>query len=647
MQTAWSADALRGALDRTLIRLLGPADADTPRLVLLPLADTVARPPAANDAWKRLSRLAVALNAYLGGAIALRDATDAPMIHGFLFGPDGARLLTQPKVRPSQVEGLRDETTALGAAVRFAAAPTPFGKIAVLAGEDIFQPSLARASAFAGAELILNPAVEAADAAFDARAEAPTAVAYHNTLIVACATPAARADDATLRRPVRTALVDPTGVVARAAADETHLSVAVDIARLRRAREHATSSTAEASRVLLPLVRDGLYGTVFAVAARNPRTAPATRAGWIAEAATRIAAQARRATPEDRLLPFYDVLMVQTPHVSVIRAPDRRKAAGENIRNFLAMIERAAQVPGTKLAMFPEFCFTGAGWRTIDDALSVCLTWPGPELEQLAAFAQTHRIYIAAQQLELDPKFPDRIFNTAFVFDDAGNLISRHRKLQCVDVLGTLPDTTPGSLYDRYVAEFGADSLWQVVDTPLGKLAPFICYEMMFPEIRQIYAQKGAEIYLHMTAEGYDPITDTRYAWNAARRQMAMDNCGYLCSVNKGDDPRLDDPWRAIGESMLVDHTGRVQAMLRESRPGVLRGRIELAALRAARADWRQNPSIWDDPVAYADAYGQGHAVANNLWAGDPRDFVYRDLAVYKQVVARFRERGIFTPPSR
>jgi hypothetical protein len=61
-------------------------------------------------------------------------------------------------------------------------------------------------------------------------------------------------------------------------------------------------------------------------------------------------------------------------------------------------------------------------------------------------------------------------------------------------------------------------------------------------------------------------------------------------------------------------------------------------------ADWRQNPSIWDDPVTHVDAYAQGHAVANNLWAGDVRDFVYRDLAVYRQVVARFRERGIFTP---
>jgi hypothetical protein len=127
---------------------------------------------------------------------------------------------------------------------------------------------------------------------------------------------------------------------------------------------------------------------------------------------------------------------------------------------------------------------------------------------------------------------------------------------------------------------------------------------------------------------------------------MAMDGCAYLCSVNKGDDPRVEDPWHAIGESMMVDYTGRVQVMLRESKPGVLRGRVDLAALRAARADVRANLSIWDDPVVYADAYAQGHAVANNLWSEAPRDFVYRDLAVYKQTVERFFDRGIFTRPN-
>jgi predicted amidohydrolase len=212
-----------------------------------------------------------------------------------------------------------------------------------------------------------------------------------------------------------------------------------------------------------------------------------------------------------------------------------------------------------------------------------------------------------------------------------------------VDLYGTLPDTTPGSIYDAYIKEYGIESLVQISDTPLGKIGMMVCYEMMFPEVRQSYAQLGAEVMLHLTAEGYDSITETRYAWNGARRQTAMESSAYLLCANKGDENA--SPWKPIGESQFIDPYGRVLGQLRESKPGVLMAKVELPAVWAARRDPTANLAVWDRPSAYEAQYRKGVGVANNLWADNPDVFPYLDYAPYREVHRRLYERGVYVPP--
>jgi predicted amidohydrolase len=636
IQHAWTGDTEAGSLRALLDSGCAGLPRDLPILAVLPLARAGRATAKADAFYARVGQAAQASGVYLAGAAIVRPNEGPARTEAFLFDPAGHVLLRAPKIMPDVLTGF-DDTAAAGAPADFAVARVPFGCIGLLPGEDVFRPSHLRALCFAGAEIVINCAREAADAALPARRDVMTALAYWNMAYVVTVTEAA---------PSRTGLWDWAGMTV-AAADAEVTTAVIDTERLRRARLAGGENVAYASRTLPPMVRDGLYGPAFTAAAagRTPAKA-ATRAAWTQEAERRIAAQARRATPANRLLPAYDAVLVQTPHRPVAGAPDRKAAVAQNIRDFLAIAAPHAARPMTKLVMFGEFAFTAAGYRTIPDALSVALTWPGPELAQLATFATEHHCYVAAQQLEHDPKFPGRIFNTAFLFDDTGRLASRHRKLQCVDLLGTLPDTTPGSIYDAYVAAYGADSLWQVVDTPLGKLAPMICFENMFPEVAQIYVQQGAEVYLHLTSEGWDPITETRYAWNAGRRFHAMAASAYFLSVNEGDDPVLRDPYHVIGESQAIDPYGRVIGMLSESRPGVLVARIERAVLAGVRADVRANLAIWDEPGVYAHAYGRGRAVANNLWADVPaNEFPYRDLVAYRDTLRRFVATGVYTPP--
>ncbi len=247
------------------------------------------------------------------------------------------------------------------------------------------------------------------------------------------------------------------------------------------------------------------------------------------------------------------------------------------------------------VALFPEFCFTGAGYPTVPDLLGDSVDAAGPEVAKLRQWARDNSIYTAAEFLETDPAFPPRAFNSAFLIDDRGELILTHRKLQCVDVYGALPDTTPGSIYDDYVAKNGVEHLYRIVDTPLGEIGVIIGFEIVFPEISRALANTGVEVILHLTAEGY---SSWRGAWHALRRKRAFENRACLLCSNKAYDTAKGELSVSHGESRFIDFGGRERDRLAGNGLAVLIAPVDMASLRAARRDLRFHTAIWDEPGA-------------------------------------------------
>jgi predicted amidohydrolase len=390
------------------------------------------------------------------------------------------------------------------------------------------------------------------------------------------------------------------------------------------------------------LLRDALFGAVYThqAARRGAVAVPGTRAEWQRAAQQRIAAQAQRETPAEQLLDRYYAVAVQPAPTSPLPKENRRQAQFDNIRYSLGLLGPVPQLPDVKLVVFPEFCFSGAGYRSVEDVLSVAVRLPGPELDVLAEFAQRTRTYVAGQFLEEDPKFPQRVFNTAFLLNDSGDLILKHRKLQGVDTLGALRVHTPGSIFDAYVNEFGIESLHAVADTPLGKLGHMICFETVFPEVARLMAQAGAELIIHSTSEGWGSL---RPMWHALRRKRAFENTAYLLMSNTGFDPTRPGLWRPYGESQFIDYFGRTRDQLSHNAVDALTVLVDMAALRAARSDPALNTLVWDEPASYAAAYSQGKGVPNEVWRGDPLVFPYADKQVLKDVHARLYARGVYT----
>jgi predicted amidohydrolase len=643
VQRAWDAPTAATDLAAAAAVAAELAGSAPHTLLLLPRAEPPAKDaPAETDLVRDLGDIARRHRLWIAGAAPVRTAQGIQTV-GLLVAPDGVVILRTTKATPDVFDGFTDTTATLGAPVAFTAVATPFGKIGLVIGEDLLVPGLVRGTMLAGGELLLAPSAGHAPGTADALADLPTAIAYENWCAVAVATPLTRrAGTVATGQAARSGLFDMRGLAVRAAPGEEFCTARFDVEQVRLARARVSPDLYDNFPTWL---RAELFGNVFAhQAAQRPSASVApTRAAWLAEAERRIARQTARKTPLADLADYYMAFVAQPATMASLPVENRRETLVANIDTALGVIGRIAAVPNARLALFPEFCFSGAGYRTVPDMLGAAVTLPGPEMARLQQFARDNSIWCAAQFLEADPKFPGRAFNTAILLDDQGELVLKHRKLQCVDIMGALPDTTPGSIYDDYVAAYGIESLYAVADTPLGKLGLIVCFEINLPEIVRAMAQEGVEVILHLTAEGYGC---DRAMWQAQRRKRAFENQAYLLSSNQAWDVGRKDLFVPYGESQCIDFRGRERDRLAANGPGMLIAPLDLAALRAARRDPRFNFAIWDEPGAYAAAYQRGGGVPNNLWlGGDPAVSPYQGTKTLEAVRDAYYAAGTYVRP--
>lgn len=644
VQTPWSArnpadlGAVLSEARRTLV-------AEGPVIAVLPHADGREQDaPAEAELLAALSQLAKQNDVFIGASSFVRCSGDpAPRTVGYLIGPDGNTLLRAPKVLPDIVEGFTDTIADTFKESEFKSVATPAGRIGLLCGEDVLQPQLVRAAVLAGTEILLNPARERRDQLFESRMAARQARAYENVIYIATASATAvNRGNVSIKLPPASIVAEWWGTKVAGGGEESFFTADVDLETLRRRRQEPMGN-------LPAIVRTGVYGPGYRDRAGPAKASPQSRDAWIAEAKARISAQVKEPTapkPIDR----YEVALCQCISQGSIKPDQLLDNRWRNLETAIDVVNWVARSPAVKLVVFPEFFLTGAasplGSRSSHIAHLIGISFPGREADRLAKFAQDTKSYVAGGVFEFDPAWPGRFFNSAFIFDDNGNLIHLYHKIHCADVFGTLPDTTPGSIYDQYVQKYGYDHLFPVVDTPIGRLATKICFDMNFPETARGMATRGAEVIIHPTSE---PHNIRRRAWDIGRHTRAFENSAYIVTCGHGGEIRAHSQQQLTfmnrGFSKVVNYDGTLQVVA--DGPGALplQGSIDLKALRTARRNAKANLLIWDDPVVYQAAYNAGRGLPNNLWAGDPVVNPYEQMAQIKAVIESYNRDGVYTLP--
>lgn len=645
LQKAWSA-ADRGALETLLGRTLELArqrclGASTEPLLLLPHAEPDATPDE-GELWQSLASLATSANAALAGSARVATASGAQTM-GFLFSASGEQLLNTPKISPDLVAGIAEGTTSeLGRPANFATAQTSIGQVGILSGEDILFPHYARALTWAGAEIILNPVREVSDYLFESRQDARIARAWENTSFVAVAA----AVGGTPQGPGCTALIDFDGRPTLAAGDADALFPDLDVEQLRRRRNSIFA--------VQPLhLRANLYAEGYRhMAAKRPTPLgepPRNRSQWEAESERRL--RERESEPTTGEISQYDVILTQTVGKIIQRDDDVVALRRENTQHAMTLAGRVASSPSIKLVVMGEFFMHGQGghgFRSPVTLQRLAIRYPGPEMELLQDFALKHKVYVAGSTFEIDDKLPGHVFNSAFILSDSGELIHRYRKIQCADVWGSLPDTTPSSIYDRYLDTYGYDFLFPVATTPIGKLGTMVCFDQAHPEIARMLTQYGAEVIVHPSSEGHGC---GRAAWDAARATRAFENTAYVLSAMPGGEyfyPSAGDlPTTQLrGHSRIIRFDGRVQGVADSSGACILTGTVDLKALRRARSNASTHLPLWDDPEVYQEIYAGEVGLPNNLWGPDPLKNPYVGFGPLKSRLESYYERGIFVRPA-
>ena len=249
-----------------------------------------------------------------------------------------------------------------------------------------------------------------------------------------------------------------------------------------------------------------------------------------------------------------------------------------NIARAVTLIKQACESDAPpRLVVLPEFVFQGPPRATpasqwIERA---CATVSGPITQRLSELAQRRGIYIAGNHFEVDPRWPDRYFNTSFLLDPAGEVILRYRRIN------TASWTSPHDILDAYRDAYGEDGIFPVADTPLGRLAIFPCGEVNIPELSRVFMLRGAEVLLH---PHNGPVTAPS---EAAKTCRAAENMCYLVSANvAGGIGFSADGSEQGGHSRIVDYLGNDAARdagLDETL--AVSAIIDVEALREARRD--------------------------------------------------------------
>jgi len=589
---------------------------------------------------------------YLAGSfVGMSQNSKAPQTIGFLVSPNKEIMLRVPKISPDLIEGFTNTTSALGEPNDFKVAEIPFAKIGVLCGEDIHFPQYSRILAFNGAEIILNPSMEKSDQQYDHRIMSRFARASESVAYVAVSSPSEIIENnSKIKLPSATAVYPWERESIGVRGNETFVTPDIDIELLRRKRISPQGS-------FPAIVRADVYGRGYINSRKkHKRKTPTTREEWITEAKLRVEEETNNlGTRQEHQEEQYDCMLVQTVArlIPIGGNIDPKEIILKNLDEHLTSAGSRLSVPSMRLCIFPEFWLTGPGGiggvqRTVQDLEKMAISEGDKVFDIIGKFAQEYNVFVAFQNFEVHPKMPGRVFNSAFLIDDQGNHIHTYRKNQCADIWGLLPDTTPGSILDKYLDIFGYEALFPVADTPIGKLANMICFDNMTPEVAGNLRSRGAEVILHSTSEPHGG--EGRRAWDNARRTRAMENCAYMLSAMDGGEYRSHDSDHMTffrrGHTRLVNFDGSLQGTVDGPGPVLLRANIDLSALRRARKNPRMNLPLWNDPQVYAHHYTSEVGFPSNLWSGDPYINPYLNAKELIKRIDAYVEKGIYTAPT-
>ena len=234
-----------------------------------------------------------------------------------------------------------------------------------------------------------------------------------------------------------------------------------------------------------------------------------------------------------------------------------------NYAKVLSLL-KSANIPHGSLVLLPEMFACGFSMNVA----AVAEEQGGATEQFLAKTAREFGVYLLAGVVTRGADGRGR--NECVTFSPAGELLARYCKMQ--------PFTLGG---ETACYEAGEAAL----TFPCGELsvAPFICYDLRFPELPRSIARQRPHL---MTFIANWPNTRLHH-WPRLLQARAIENQCYVAGVNRiGNDPRFQHS----GRTMIIDPHGEILADA-SSAETVIQAKIDPAWLAEYR---RAFPALED-----------------------------------------------------
>ena len=237
--------------------------------------------------------------------------------------------------------------------------------------------------------------------------------------------------------------------------------------------------------------------------------------------------------------------------------------APETNRRRLSDLVTEAAKQGAKMVVLPETSVTGyltwdltTTWHVEGRPITRGLEGispaeaaepvPGPSTKRFADLAKRLEIYVTVPLLELDAA-RRRFYNSVVLVGPRGRILLHYRKLN------------PWPFAERSWASKG-DKGHAVVDTPYGRLALLICYDVNFepPKLKEL----GVDHLLYPIAWVDDEESDWfSVELPAIARKNRLNIVGANWSVPAG----VSVDWHGYGMSKIISNEGKILASAREN----------------------------------------------------------------------------------
>ena len=228
----------------------------------------------------------------------------------------------------------------------------------------------------------------------------------------------------------------------------------------------------------------------------------------------------------------------------------------------------AAAAAGARLVALPENFYL-IGRHEADKVRAREPEGEGPIQGFLAAAARRHRVWIVGGTAPISCADPGRIRSACLVFDDSGRRVARYDKMHLFRF------EAGDERYDESrTLEAGESAV--AVQSPFGRLALSVCYDVRFPEL---YRELG-DFDAMFVPSAFTVPTGAAH-WETLLRARAIENQAYVIAPAQGGLHASGR--RTYGHSMIVDPWGQVLAVRPEGE-GVLLAEIDTERVQEVRA---------------------------------------------------------------